>query len=354
MKDQISDTSLTSLARDALAASARLEPSRGKFDHDPISVAAKLDAAHGGASALPDPDLINIAFGLDIAYLPHAGVVVASIIANAQGARFQFLILHDGMGEKDRTEFELCGPGHTFVWLEINEPAVLGMPGKRHISRAGYFRLMIDELAPATVDRILYLDADLVVKADIRELYHADLDAFAIGAVTDVGMDDRAFADRFGLPHEHLGYFNSGILLLDLDRIRRDGDFQKVIELLQDREEDMEYGDQCALNVVFWQRWQRLDILWNVQRRMLMPQEEKPCFATAAEMKTGRRPKIIHFTEHNKPWSIDGWHPLISTYYDYLRKTPYNDYVREIAKVTFLKELRRRIKTRLNWWRLQP
>ena len=268
--------------------------------------------------------------------------------------RFNFLVLHDGIPAEDRASFESCGVGHAFNWLQISEPAVLAMPGKRHISRATYFRLMIGELAPVDIGRVIYLDADLVVKSDIRKLYTVDLGGRSIRAVCDVGMDDRIFADRFGLPHQRLGYFNSGVLVLELHNIRRDGDFQHALDLLQKRSEDLEYADQCALNVVFWQRWAQLDVLWDVQRRMLMPQEGKPCFATAREMKTGKRPKIIHFTEYNKPWSLDGWHPLIWAYYDYLRKTPYNRYVREVAHVTFAKDVKRRIKTLLNWWRLRP
>ncbi|MFS8047588.1 glycosyltransferase family 8 protein [Rhizobium sp. BR 314] len=347
MKEPIPDTSL---------ALAHAEPFHAleRASQNQVGVAPQSETKTVGARARIEQEVVNIAFGLDLAYLPHAAVVVTSITANAPGARFHFLILHDGIAAEDRTKFEFCGSGHSFLWLEINDPAVLTMSGKRHISRATYFRLMIGELAPSHIQRVIYLDADLVVKGDIRELYAVNLDGRSVGAVSDVGMDYQLFARRFGLPFQHLGYFNSGVLVLDLNNIRRDGDFQRALDLLQDRPEDLEYADQCALNVVFWQRWAQLDVLWNVQRRTLMPHEGKPCFATAGEMKTGRRPKIVHFTEYNKPWSLDGWHPLIWLYYDYLRRTPYNASVREMARVSFAKDVKRQIKTLFNWWRLQP
>ncbi|TCU24595.1 lipopolysaccharide biosynthesis glycosyltransferase [Rhizobium azibense] len=301
----------------------------------------------------PPASEVAIAFGLDTTYLPHAAVVLASLIANAPGAKFRFLVVHDGISPQARSTFERCGEGHRFDWLEIKGSSVLGMPGKRHISRAGYYRLMLAELAPPDIDRVLYLDADLVVMGDIRELYASDLGEHAIGAVCDVGMDGEVFAERFQLQPQRLGYFNSGVLLMDLAKLRASDDLSKVITVLETRIDDMEYGDQCALNVVFWSRWKQLDILWNVQRRMLMPQEGKPCYATAAEIKKGRRPKIIHFTEHNKPWSTDGWHPLIWTYYRYLKKTPYRAQVLKLGEVHFVKDLRRKIKTIVNWYRLQ-
>jgi lipopolysaccharide biosynthesis glycosyltransferase len=301
----------------------------------------------------PGLDIVNVAFGLDATYLPHAGVVITSMIANAPGAHFRFLILHEGISAEDRSEFERCGSSHQFLWLRIEQSSVLAMAGKRHISRASYFRLMISELAPADMTRVIYLDGDLVISGDLRELYRTDLADHAIGAVADVGMDDRAFAERFGLAHQRLGYFNAGVLLINLAAIRQSGAFLKALDLLEMRKDEMEYSDQCALNLVFWQRWKALDILWNVQRRMLMPNEGKPCFAEKTEMKSGQRPKIIHFTEQNKPWSTDAWHPLIWTYYRYLDKTPYRARVRTMAQVTLIREVRRRVKTFFNWQRLR-
>ncbi|OWK22704.1 hypothetical protein AJ87_44335 [Rhizobium yanglingense] len=140
---------------------------------------------------------VTIAFGLDTAYLPHAAVVLASLIANAPGAKLRFLIVHDGIPPQARSTFERCAEGHRFDWLEIKGSSVLAMPGKRHISRAGYYRLMLAELAPPDIDRVLYLDADLVVMGDIRELYASDLGEHAIGAVCDVGWTARCSPSVF-------------------------------------------------------------------------------------------------------------------------------------------------------------
>lgn len=304
----------------------------------------------------PAADLgeIVIAFGIDSAFLPHAGVAIASLLDNARGARFRFLIIHAGISPEDQSVLERCAPGHRFEWLQVTDSPLLKMEGKRHISRATYLRLSLPELAPADVKRVLYLDADIVVVSDIRELWTQELGGCLIAGVCDVGIDSEDFARQFGLSPGRLAYFNAGILLLDLEGIRQADMFNTVVELLEVRHEELEQMDQDALNIVFWGKWKKLDPLWNVQRRMVMPQEHKPCFAEKHEMTNGRRPKIIHFTEHNKPWSVDGYHPYIWKYYHYLKRTPYLDAVNKIADAHFKKSIRRRIKTTLLWAWLKP
>lgn len=329
------------------------------YTGDPLSRAPKagfkrdIPAAFIENAPPPAAEEIAVAFGLDQAFLPHAGVTIASLVANAPGARFRFLIIHDGVPSADRLKFERCARGHRFDWIQLVAPNVLALPGKEHLSRATYFRLCLPDLVPAEIRRLLYLDGDVVVLGDVRELFFEDLGSCAIAAVPDVGMDAEKFADRFGLQPQRLGYFNSGVLLMNIEKLRMTGDCAFAISLLETQIAEFDYGDQCALNLAFWGKWKRLDPLWNVQRRMLMPQERKPCFAGAADMRTGYRPKLIHFTEYNKPWSIDGYHPLIWTYYRYLKRTPYRKEIMSRGEVGVVKDIRRRLKTYLNLLRLK-
>ncbi|MBB4571801.1 glycosyltransferase family 8 protein [Rhizobium leucaenae] len=334
-----------------------VKPSAGTtaFRHDGVSSLMDDPAVREERLTTPPLDVaeVVIAFGIDAGYLPHAAVAMTSLIDNARGARFRFLIVHDGISIDRRADLERCAPGQRFEWLEITDSRLLNMEGRRHVSRAAYHRLALPDLAPADVSRIVYLDADVVVIGDIRELWNQELGDCAIGGVYDVGIDSEAFAKHFRLPPKRLAYFNSGILLLDLAKIRQSNEFSQVLDLLETRFDELDQIDQDALNIVFWGRWKHLDPLWNVQRRMLM-QEGRPCFAEKSEMANGRRPKIIHFTEHNKPWSIDGYHPYIWKYYHYLRRTPYWEAINKVGETNFRKSIRRRIKTTLIWALLKP
>jgi len=301
------------------------------------------------ATSVADPDEVVIAFGVDAAYLPHLATAIASVVANAPGARLRFLIIHDGVPVADQRKVESCAPGQVFEWPLMTDARALALDRYSHISRAGYYRLAIPYFAPASAERVVYLDSDLVVLADIRELAAVDLGDSMIGAVFDPAVDGDAFASRMNLPPERLTYFNSGVLVLDVAKLRQTGAFDDALEF--STKNKLDFGDQCALNYVLWNRWKRLDPVWNVQRRMVA-KEGRHNFSTAADAQSHRRPKIIHFTEEIKPWSEGGYHPYIWTYYKYLRRTPYWHEVNARAKNTLMVSARRWLRTTLALARL--
>ncbi|RYG96756.1 MAG: glycosyltransferase family 8 protein [Alphaproteobacteria bacterium] len=295
---------------------------------------------------------IVVAFGVDVNYAPHLAVAIASVVANAPGALFRFMIIHDGVPAAHQAQVEAVASGHAFEWHEIADSRLLEMEGFNHITRASYFRFAIPTFAPVDAKRVIYLDCDLVALGDLRELAKVDLQGNMIGAVCDAAVDSEAFGARWGFAPQRLSYFNSGVLVLDMEMIRNAGGFEPAIKTLREHREKCIFGDQCALNVMMWDRWTSIDPTWNVQRRMVMA-EGTPCYLTSEEMQTGLRPGIIHFTETNKPWAVDAYHPYVWTYYKYLRQTPYWRSVNAKAKTTTMKHVRRYVKTAFNLARLK-
>lgn len=295
---------------------------------------------------------IVVAFGVDVNYAPHLAVAIASVVANAPGALFRFMIIHDGVPAAHQSQVEAVASGHAFEWHEIADSRLLEMESFNHITRASYFRFAIPTFTPADAKRVIYLDCDLVVLGDLRDLAKVDLQGNGIGAVYDAAVDSEAFRTRWGSAPKRLSYFNSGVLVLDIEKIRSAGGFEPAIETLKRYREKCIFGDQCALNVMMQDRWTPIPPIWNVQRRMVM-KEGTPCYLTSEEMQAGLRPGIIHFTETNKPWASDGYHPYVWTYYKYLRRTPYWRSVNAKAKTTIIQHIRRYVKTAFNLARLK-
>jgi lipopolysaccharide biosynthesis glycosyltransferase len=295
-------------------------------------------------------DEVIVAFGVDVGYAPHLAATLASIVANAPGGKFRFMVIHAGIPKDEQLKIETAAPNQTFEWPQITDVAMLSLKGYAHISSATFYRLAIPSLAPPDATRVVYLDSDLIVLGDLRELAAVDLGDKAIGAVFDPAVDDADFAKRWNLPVRHLGYFNGGMLVIDVAKARKS--FEAAADIVKNRFAELQWGDQDALNAVLWDNWASLDPVWNTQRRMLV-KEGRPCYATAEEMQIDRRPRIIHFTEENKPWSRDGYHPFIWTYYRYLRRTPYWMAVNAKAGNSAIRHARRFIKTSLNLARLK-
>jgi lipopolysaccharide biosynthesis glycosyltransferase len=287
--------------------------------------------------------VIDVALGFDTQYAPHAGAVIASIVRHAPSASFRFICLHDGVDKELQAKVEACGQRAAFVWCEISEEDLPAFDTKGHLSRAILFRLGLERLAPADCRRVLYIDADVIVCADISELWSADLGPHALGGMRDAYQDGAEFAKRWSLPAESPRYFNSGVLLIDLEQVRRDRLFSAAADFVARHGEQILLGDQDALNWVFWERWTELDPAWNVQR-----------FLNSEEIRNAnwRRPApaLVHFIGYYKPWMPNIWHPWAWAYWESLKHTPFEADVVRAYKMDFYQLMRLRMK----WWLNQP
>lgn len=292
---------------------------------------------------------IDIAMGFDDNYAPHAAAVVASVRRRARNARFRFIMLNTGVAEARRKALESVAPEAEFLWAELREehlPAFEKGQDLGHVNAATYLRLALETLAPADCRRLIYLDADLIVQRDLCELWAVDLDGAVIGACPDTYCDETAFAEQWALPPRAAGYFNAGVLLIDLAAVRAERLFAKAMDFV--RRERPVFADQDALNWVAWGRWAKLDNCWNVQRDMVIP-------ALARSLPDAKRitvtsPGVIHFTGKDKPWLAESWHPWSWLYWDNLARTPFLAEIADRYGVSRMDRLR----MRLRWLRRRP
>ncbi|OZB13749.1 MAG: hypothetical protein B7X53_15450, partial [Hyphomonas sp. 34-62-18] len=163
----------------------------------------------------------------------------------------------------------------------------------------------------------------------------------------DPGIDATVFANEHGLKPVPHAYFNAGMMVIDLEKVRASHAFEHAFEVISEGRIQLRYADQCALNLVLWNQWARLDPVWNMQRRMLIDEPWEPVFATREEMNWGRRPKLIHYTTAKKPWHKDAYHPYTWLYFRYLRRTPYWQEINQGSGTTLLQHARRCIKANL-------
>ena len=153
--------------------------------------------------------------------------------------------------------------------------------------------------------RVIYLDSDTLVMSDLQGFWDTPLDPHPLAAVANVVEPSvRPHVEALGIQYPG-GYFNSGVLLMDLDRMRAEQSSEQLLEAAADRRESLVWPDQDALNVVFARRWLPLHPRWNTQnsfwgwRRWAVE-----VFGEAVLEEAIRRPGIRHFEgpELSKPW----------------------------------------------------
>ena len=187
-------------------------------------------------------------------------------------------------------------------------------------------------------DKIIYMDSDVLVKADIAELYETDVDGFLLGAVQDLvakgflNMKKKSpYASDFIYRAKHrMGlkdpsqYFNSGVMLLNCREIRDSFQWQNMLDYW--RQVEFKSDDQDMFNALFEGRVKFLDRTWNVFST-INPEMEKiykqaPEVDYEAYVKSREAPKIVHFITEMKPWCF-GEGDFVMEYWHLARHSPY-------------------------------
>lgn len=178
-----------------------------------------------------------------------------------------------------------------------------------------------DIIDPRIYPRAVYLDADMVVLSEIAEMWHTDLEGKIFGAVSIPGSTRAADLD---VPEQY-GYFNSGLLLIDVVRWAAANAKDRTLEILRNPRIFLGTPEQDALNMVFYDQRKALDYVWNVISPFFWNNTFIP-FDEDRKRRICREAKILHFNGRSKPWSYMSRHPRRIEYFRYLERTEWRDY----------------------------
>lgn len=298
-------------------------------------------------------DPIRIVASTDEHYAPHLGVMFASLLTNTKAPeRVELHVIDGGIQDETRTILNklVQGFGARLDFFRLTDNAYANYPLAKHLTAPAYYRLSIPELFGADVPRVLYLDCDLIVRADVQELWDIPLQDSALGAVEDISNHTYK---QSGVPQDQ--YFNSGVLLLNLDVWRKENIAAQVREVVT-KPGSTATNDQCALNVVLHKRWKRLPLRWNFQSGMYRPHKQLDKYPEEEVRAAIENPAIIHYIGWSKPWIYLCYHPLAQEYLNYRAQTAWADLplegftlknrIRRFTSPSLLKKLYRQRKWR--------
>jgi lipopolysaccharide biosynthesis glycosyltransferase len=212
-----------------------------------------------------------------------------------------------------------------------------------HLTPATYYRLLLPDILPASLRRAIYLDCDVIVGRDLAELWTIDLLGKPIAAVADVNFRDWS---KLGIdPNE--GYFNAGVLLLDLELIRAQASFAAALAFSQEHPSALTWSDQCALNKIFAGNWQMVAKHWNYQHSAFLEDIRILGMAKARSLAVNA---VLHFNNYERPWLVDSRHPLRTHYTTILRAHPELDPSEPMQLKHYWKMLKRTVKWKSIEW----
>ncbi|MGH8528230.1 MAG: glycosyltransferase family 8 protein [Nevskiales bacterium] len=255
-------------------------------------------------------------------YTPHAATMLKSLLLNMPDVPVCIYFLHDASFQREsRAGLERTLQGHNAQLRCIPAGAALPraeLPASGIFSEACWYRLLLPELLPE-LDRVLYLDCDLLVLDSLQALWETDLEGMPLGAITDAAPWAARWAEQLGVPAA--SYFNSGVLLMDLLRMRAEDTAAQIFEQARQHRAQLRYPDQDPLNLVLHARHKRLPLRYNLQ---IACYTEKPSRLNTAAVELHdalARPAVVHFNSAWKPWHYRCKHPLRRRYAEYRRQT---------------------------------
>ena len=258
---------------------------------------------------------------VDKNYIPPLQVMLTSLYMNNPGEDVEVYLLHSKLQEKELEPLEKqCGRlGYKFFPVKIEDSWFSQAPVTKQYPREMYYRLLAPCFLPQKLHRILYLDPDILVINSLRPLWETDMKGRLFAAAAHTGKTNLANninQVRLGTTHK---YFNSGVLLINLDQGRKEILPEEIFQYAGEHAKELLLPDQDILNAVFGSRTLELDdYLWNYDARnysTYLLRSGGVCDMDWVMGNTG----ILHFCGKTKPWQAGYIHRFGILYKHYMQ-----------------------------------
>lgn len=247
-----------------------------------------------------------------------------SLYENSQDINSIVYILDSGIEKENKRKIESISHKYSrkIVWLtarNICEELSINVTADRG-SLSQYARLFVSRDLPENLDRVLYLDCDIIIKKSIKELWELDLHGKTIAALMDAFS--KYYRKNIDLEENDI-MFNSGVMLIDLEKWKEQRVEKKLLDFISKKKGHIQQGDQGALNAVlshdvycFEPRFNAVTIFFDFTYKEMLLYRKPPSFYGEQSVKRAvNDPTIIHFTTSflsKRPWMIGCEHKYVS------------------------------------------
>lgn len=277
---------------------------------------------------MPEPvSPIHIACAADRAFVPHCAAMLHSLLTQHPDAQVHFLCDKEfDTGTLTKLETMVTATGGGWHAHHIPTDWIAELPRLRAIPALMWYRVFLPQLLPAQ-SRVLYLDADTLVVDKLDALWATPLEDDTVAAVTNVLPPDALdWPESLGMARG-CDYFNSGVLLLNLNTMRANNLTSQLVAFGREQGETLKWPDQDAFNALLWRNRHVLHPRYNCQNSLYYWPQSRRLFASGAVAEATRNPAIVHFEGGHlaKPWHYLNRHPLRQRYLKHRAQTPWPD-----------------------------
>ncbi|KPU45189.1 general stress protein A [Oxobacter pfennigii] len=247
---------------------------------------------------------MNILVTLNSNYIKPLKIMLKSLFINNQEESFSIYLIHSSIKDEELDDLNsyIRLHGSQLIVITIDDSYFENAPVVLHYTKEMYYRLLAFKFLPQNLDKILYLDPDILVINPIRDLYYMDIKGFLYAAAYHDVISIKEI-NRLRLnPYEIDAYYNSGVLLMNLELQRQLVDEQSIYKFAEKNKSKLIMPDQDILNALYSKKIKSLDEkLYNYDAR----------YYTYYKIRSNRvwdmdhvirNTVILHFCGKKKPW----------------------------------------------------
>lgn len=246
---------------------------------------------------------MNILVTLDSGYIDVLCVMLKSLLMADKDTFFTVYVMNSSLTQKDFDKVRDSLPSHRLKLVDIKakENMLAGAPVTDRYPQEMYYRIFAAKFLPETVDRVLYLDPDLIVRKPLTQLYNTDMGDNYFAAASHVGRI-LTKANSIRLQSEEPGpYINSGVMLINTALLRKEQDFRRVYEYIEKRKAVLLLPDQDVISGLYSHRILCIDpFVYNMSERLLLHPSAIEKGVTPGWVADNSA--IVHYCGRNKPW----------------------------------------------------
>lgn len=268
----------------------------------------------------------HIAFTIDKNFLRFCTVTMVSILKNDTPEDLTFHVIANDLDENGRSTLTnlVKEYGAQVFFYQVSQELLNGYYIKwegQRLPMVVFYRCLLSSILPTYVNKVLYLDCDLLVLRPLDELWNTDLNEKAIAGIPDDYNINEKHCQRLGYDRSY-NYFNGGVLLINLEYWRQHGIEQECKKYFKENPDKILYNDQDLLNGLLHEYTVLADMKWNVQENAYRIRNNNRFQQDPHYLDTILHPAILHYSSR-KPWQYHCMHPLRNLFFKYQNLTPW-------------------------------
>lgn len=285
-------------------------------------------------------DIIHVLYASDDNFAPYLGVSLFSLLKHNcdDFKEVNVYVLAKEMSDSSKKRLnEISNQFNNTKLIFIEDKGISNMLGKTvHATRvsSSFSRLFAASFLDNSIDKVLYLDADSLIRGSFKELWETDISNYYVAGVLDIGPE--YVKTSVGLDKD-VKYINAGVLLINLDKWRKEDVESKFIKFLEDYNMEVYNNDQGIINGVLSDKILIVDPKFNLMSPFLEIDYDdvikwndlKNHYGKETIENALKNPVFLHFSAFMKgrPWFKGFKHPCSELYLEYANQTPFRDVI---------------------------